>query len=448
MRSVRLSHLCALLFVALTTVAIAAPVSDQAAINALEATQTGFRLVHTKVAPSVVFITSQMVEQGRASGSGVIIDPAGIVLTNRHVVDNATKLTVQLANSDKLLPAEVVQMDEQTDLAIVRITEKGTYPAATLGDASKVQVGDWGIAFGAPFRLSQTMTVGVISATGRKLRAPGDQYTYRDLLQTDASINPGNSGGPLVNLNGEVIGVNFMIFSPGDTAGSVGIGFAIPINDETKQIIRTLSAGRAYERGRLGIVVKNLDNVMRESYKVPEGGILVDSVVAGQAGDKAGLQAEDVILSVDNTKITDVDQFIALIQRTTPGTKVTLTLMRDGKEVKVPVTVGTATPTTTANVVNERKLGMSVMAVTPEVARQYGLPVTSGVVVTIVAPGSPAAEAGFEPGDVIQRVGKDEVSTPDEFWQALAKNMTESKVGALLRVRRGQFGTTLGLPKL
>ena len=209
----------------------------------------------------------------QATGSGVIIRKDGIILTNSHVVENATKVTVQLSGSDEKLAAEVVQTDPRTDLAIVRITEKGehNFPAATLGDAKAVRVGDWAIAFGSPFHLATTMTVGVISATGRQLNSPDDSNHFSDLLQTDASINPGNSGGPLCNIRGEVVGINFMIYSPGSSAGSVGIGFAIPINDYTRQIIDTLETGHPVVRGRLGIAVRNLDATMRDHYGVATG---------------------------------------------------------------------------------------------------------------------------------------------------------------------------------
>ncbi|HEY3416824.1 MAG TPA: trypsin-like peptidase domain-containing protein, partial [Armatimonadota bacterium] len=346
------------LLLALAMVPSAAAVSAQDGIAALEATQAGFRAIHDKVLPAVVSITSRMEVQSSvdpydymfgsprrgsgpqyesASGSGVIIRPEGIILTNSHVVQNAVKVTVTLANSDKALPAEVVKTDPRTDLAIVKITEKGTYPVAKLGDASTVKVGDWAIAFGNPFRLSSTMTVGVISATGRRLPGPsGDMNSYHGLLQTDASINPGNSGGPLSNIYGEVIGINFMIFSPGDSAGSVGIGFAIPIDTDSKRVIDTLVAGRAVERGRLGVYVKDLDAPMREAYGVADGGVLVDSVVPGLAADKAGVKAEDVITAVGQTKVTDSNQFVMLIEQTQPGSKVNLTIIRNKKEIKVP----------------------------------------------------------------------------------------------------------------
>ena len=437
----------------------------------LASSQAEFRAIHDHVAPAVVSITSRMEETrpadqpdlfdmffGRvqtsprvtqASGSGVIIRNDGIVLTNSHVVSNATKVTVTLANTEKALPAEVLQTDPRTDLAIVRITQPGPYPTATLGDGSKVHVGDWAIAFGSPFRLATTMTVGVISATGRQLRGPDEDYTYRDLLQTDASINPGNSGGPLVNIYGDVIGINFMIFSPGDSAGSVGIGFAIPINDYTHAIINTLASGHAVVRGQLGINVKNLDDAMKQQYEVPNGGILVDHVAPNMAGAKSGIKDEDVITTYNGTRVTDIDQFVRLVELTPPDTQVPVGIIRNKKPMTLTVTVGSAAPVKTAqNTVTEQKAGLTVTTLTPDIAEHYHLPMIPGVLVTNVAVGSPAQDAGMRPGDIIVRVGGDDVKTADEFWGLLSKGYAGSKVGVTLRVQRGDEATTLTLPPL
>ncbi len=438
------------------------------AASGLEATQEAFRQIHQKVMPAVVSINSSGVRTAdpgddlfnfffgtpsqprieRASGSGVIIRADGIVLTNSHVVANATKVTVTLSNSDKALPAEVVQSDPRTDLAIVRITEKGTYPTAVLGDGSTVRVGDWAIAFGSPFRLAASMTAGIISATGRKLPSPDSPYDYRDLLQTDASINPGNSGGPLVNINGEVVGINFMIFSPGSSAGSVGIGFAIPINDYTRRIIDTMASGKAVERGQLGVGIKNLDTAMRDQFGVKDGGVFVDQVMPGQAADRAGVKEEDVIISFAGQRITDVDQFIRLVELTAPGTKTTLVVVRDKKEVKLEVTIGAAATAATpakTTATDERKLGLTVMTLTEELVQRFRLTVIVGVLVAQVQPDSAAADAGLRRGDIILRVGTTEVRTRETFWTAVNDAFAKSDNGVLLRVRRGDANTTLTL---
>ncbi|HEY3379825.1 MAG TPA: trypsin-like peptidase domain-containing protein [Armatimonadota bacterium] len=449
---------------------------DTTAIPTLEATQAGFHMVQTKVAPAVVTIAStaqvrastsgnpfgdvpgmgaprqQRTQTVHVSGSGVIVRADGYVLTNSHVVQDSTQVTVQLAGSEKKLPAKVVQTDPRTDLAVVKITEKGTYPTATLGDAKTVQAGDWAIAFGSPYGLPSTMTVGVISATGRKLDGPVGDFNYYDLLQTDASINHGNSGGPLVNIRGEVIGINFMIFSPGEESGSIGIGFAIPINETTKKVVETLITGKAVERGLIGIQVDKLSDAMREQFGVPDGGVLIQDVIPGMAGEKAGLKEEDVITEFNGAKVTDRDQFVNMVQSTAPGSKVTMTVVRNKKPMQVTVTIGTdATKAATANdapPLDEQKVGLAVMAITPEFAKNYNLPVTSGVIVTGVDPDGPAAGIGLQRGDIILRVGGDPVNTVAEFWKTLAKKMALSKLGVLLRVRSGDHQMTLTLPPL
>ncbi|HEX2951738.1 MAG TPA: trypsin-like peptidase domain-containing protein [Armatimonadota bacterium] len=455
--------------VCVMTVPALSAVSDHDAVAALEATQAGFHLVQSKVAPAVVTISSvtqtsssdtdpfglselfgmpQRQLTRRVSGSGVVIRPEGIILTNSHVVQGATKVTVQFSGSDKKLPAKVVQTDQRTDLAIVRITDKGTYPTAPLGDAKTVQVGDWAIAFGSPYGLQSTMTVGIISATGRKIEGPSGDFSFYDLIQTDASINHGNSGGPLVNIRGEVVGINFMIYSPGDDSGSIGIGFAIPINNSTKRIIDTLITGHAVERGRIGIAIDSLDDAMREQFGVRDGGVLIQNVLPGSAGDKAGLKAEDVITELNGVKITDTDQFIGLVEQIAPGTKVPVTVVR-GKTVQhLTIVMGAESQSRTANAdgFDAQKFGMSVMTLTPEIARRLNMPVNNGVLVTAVAQDSPAGDAGLGRGDVILRVGTTPVKTEDEFWTELSKAVVGAKYGVLLRIQSGDRSMTITLP--
>jgi len=477
--TLRVNYLIPLLLCLMTIPACAAA-PDADAINTLTSMQNGFRAVHGKVSPSVVSIISQITEETpimqnpfpfffnnplpnmqlpniqrrvQAMGSGVIIRKDGYVLTNSHVVNNATKVTVQLSGSKDTLAAEVVQTDPHSDLAIVKITEKGehNFPVATLGDAKSVQVGDWAIAFGSPYslNLATTMTVGVISATGRQLNSPDDQNRFSDLLQTDASINPGNSGGPLCNIRGEVIGINFMIYSPGSnmgSAGSVGIGFAIPINENTRQIIDTLVTGHPVVRGRLGILVRNLDATMRDHYGVATGGILVDNVMSGQAADKAGIKDEDIIIEYNKMKVTDSEQFVQLVEHTAPGTKVPVIIIRNKQEQHINVTVGEAPSETQRAAIDQSKVGLKVTTLTREISAQYRLPMMKGVVITQVDQGGPADETGLQPGDIIIRVGDELVTTENEFWTALGKAMAVEKHGVLLRIQRGNIATTLSMP--
>ncbi len=465
-----------IVMLAMLVTSVFAEVSEKDALEVMEATQTGLRNIHNKVSPAVVSITTQIKtkpqsadpfenffnpfgiapqqnQQPRiqvASGSGVIIQPEGIVLTNRHVVQDATKVTVQLNGSDKQLAAEVIQTDSRTDLAIVKITEKGIYPTAKLGDASKVQPGDWSIAFGSPFRLYSTMTVGHISAIGRKLSAPSDDFNFRDLLQTDAAINPGNSGGPLVNINSEIIGINFMIYSPnGDVGGNVGIGFAIPINASTKNIINSLVTGKQFERGRMGIMIKDLDDASKEAYGATSG-IFVDSVVPGQAADKAGLKAEDIITAFGDTKITDSDQFVGIVEQTTPGTKVTISYIRNRKEEKLTATVGSLTTTEAKAKINSENLGLTVKTITAEIAKRFQLTEGNGVIISTVEPGTPADDGGLRPGDVILRIGVGEkakqVADENEFWSAINDAMATAKKGVIVLIKRGAFVMTRSIP--
>jgi len=421
----------------------------------LQATQAGFHAIQAQVAPAVVTIVSSL-RGGQATGSGVIIKPEGIILTNRHVVDGATKVTVQLNNQTTQLAAKVIQTDEKTDLAIVKISEKGTYPTAQLGDAKTVEVGHFAIAFGSPLGLPSTMTVGVISATGRKLEGPVGDFNYYDLLQTDAAINHGNSGGPLVNIYGQIIGINFMIFSGGETGGNIGIGFAIPINDYTKKVIDTLIAGKIFARGLIGIQVDSLSPAMRDTYGVPTGGILVQAVMAGGAGEKAGVKVEDVITDFNGVTVTDPDQFVKMVQGTTPGTKLQIIVVREKKSITLDLTLGSDKNTDMitggwpgdAPVLNKALVGISVITLTPAIAHGYDLAATSGVLVTDVADGSPAADAGLAPGDVIQRVDKTDVSSTQEFWATLSKQMATSKFGVLLHIMRGDKPRIITLAKI
>ena len=443
-------------FFALSAQAVAAPPDGDNGLAVLQSTQAGFHAIQAKVAPAVVTIVSTM-PGGQATGSGVIIRPEGIILTNRHVIDNATKVTVLMNNQTTPMAAQVVQSDQKTDLAIVKITDKGIYPPAELGDAKNVQVGDWAIAFGSPYDLRSSMTLGIISATGRKLEGPESDFYYYNMLQTDAAINHGNSGGPLVNIAGEVIGINSMIYSPGgENSGNIGLGFAIPINDYTKKVIDTLVTGKTFARGLIGIQVDSLSDAMRDEYAVPTGGILVQNVVPGGAGEKAGLKVEDVITAFNGVPVTDPDQFVNMVQGTAPGTKVPLTVMREKKPMTIDVTLGSdKAPDVVvgswpgdAPALNTTQVGLSVQTLTPAMAHGYELTATAGVLVTEVAAGTPAAEAGLAPGDVIQRIGKTDVTTVQEFWAALSKQMAASTHGVLLHIARGEQSRIVTLQKI
>ena len=264
----------------------------------------------------------------RSGGSGVIVDKEGYILTNYHVIEEADKVKIRL-NDGREFAATVKGQDPKTDLAVLHIKAKDL-PVATLGDSDKLEVGEWAIAIGSPFGLEHTVTVGVISAKGRSGLGTG---TYEDFIQTDASINPGNSGGPLININGEMIGINAMIIQPG-----TGIGFAIPIN-MAKQILNDLIKTGKVVRPWLGISVQDLTPEIAEHFKLKEKeGTLVGQVYQGTDAEKAGLASGDIIISVDDKPIKNVGELVKEIQKRKVGQKVKLNIIREGKPLTIEVT--------------------------------------------------------------------------------------------------------------
>jgi Do/DeqQ family serine protease len=264
----------------------------------------------------------------RSGGSGVIVDKEGYILTNNHVIEGADKVKVRL-NDGREFTATVKGQDSRTDLAVLHMKSKDL-PVATLGDSDKLEVGEWAIAIGSPFGLEHTVTVGVVSAKGRSGFGTG---TYEDFVQTDASINPGNSGGPLINIDGEVIGINAMIIQPG-----TGIGFAIPIN-MAKQILNDLIKTGKVVRPWLGISIQDLTPEIAEHFKVKEKeGVLVGQVYAGTGAEKAGLASGDIIMSVDDKPVKNVGELVKEIQKKKVGEKVKLNIIREGKPLSIEVT--------------------------------------------------------------------------------------------------------------
>jgi Do/DeqQ family serine protease len=380
-------------------------------------------------------------------GSGVIIDPQGYILTNQHVVRGATRITVTLNDGDKY-PAQALGTDSRTDLAVVKIEPKGPVPAAVLGDSSKAQVGYWAIAIGNPFGFEASVTVGVISAKGRTLpnpESPGGPF--RDLLQTDAAINRGNSGGPLVDIRGQVIGVNQQIVTGGPSGGSIGLGFAIPINARTKEIIETLRESKAVVRGRLGVWLKPVSAAVAKVYGVKEG-VLVDWVAENSPA--AGIiELDDILTEYAGQKVTSSDELVSRVEQTAPGTEVPIRLVRDGKPLTVTVKIGALTEEAaapTARPTEAGPLGLTVESITDRWARQYSLPVTTGVVVTTVDSTGDGARAGFRPGDVIIRINRQDIANLAEYRRVVS----ELKAGeaVVIRVQRGDQSTVLEIDSL
>jgi len=397
--------------------------------------------------PSATPRPRRQVETQTSLGSGVIVDPKGFIVTNVHVVKGADRITVTLSNGDEY-KGKVVGTDPLTDLAVIKVDAGKPLPAATLGDADQAKVGSWAIAIGSPFGLEQSVTAGVISAKGRSLRAgsrPGQPF--RNLLQTDAAINQGNSGGPLINIRGEVIGINQAIYTP--TGGNIGIGFAISINADTKRIINLLRQGETPQRGMLGVSVTGLSPAMQDLYKTKEGAY-VNEVTPGSAAEKAGIKAEDVIVKYGDTRVAKADDLVAAVQRTAPGTKVSVTVLREGKPLVFEVTVGKLTdgaePQAEPKEEETSKLGLTVQPLTDALAQKYGLEATKGVVVTGVAPDGDGARAGVQEGDLLLKINHVTINTMEDYRAATA---TLKKGGsAVIRVLRDGHPVTLSVEDL
>jgi len=364
----------------------------------------------------------------RSGGSGVIVDKEGYILTNNHVVEGADKIKVRL-NDGREFTAILKGQDSRTDLAVLYIKAKDL-PVATLGDSDKLEVGEWAIAIGSPFGLEHTVTVGVISAKGRSGLGTG---TYEDFIQTDASINPGNSGGPLINIDGEVVGINAMIIQPG-----TGIGFAIPIN-MAKQILNDLIKQGKVVRPWLGISVQDLTPEMAEQFQVKEKeGILVAQVHQGTGAEKAGLVSGDIIKSVDDKTIKNTSELIKEIQKKKVGQKVKLGLVRDGKPTTLEVTTSAMPdkPEAIKEKEIEEKLGARVQELTPQLTARYRISseIKRGVVVISVDDGSPADELGLQEGDVILEINRKKIETIKDFEKAI-KDINLEK-GIVFRLHR------------
>lgn len=354
----------------------------------------------------------------RSLGSGVIVSPDGYILTNDHVISGATEIVVSLADKREF-KAKVVGTDPKTDIAVLKVDEKNL-PTLPLGDSSKVEVGDIVLAMGNPFGVGQTVTMGIVSATGRG--GLGIE-TYEDFIQTDAAINPGNSGGPLVNLRAEVIGINTAIIARG-SGGFQGIGFAVPSNMARDVMRQLIEKGRVI-RGWLGVTIQPVTSAVAKAMNLKEPrGALVADVERDSPADKAGLRTGDVIIAVNGKKIEDSRDLQLTIAGMSPGTTVTLSVIREGKELTLKATLGEFPEERQRAGLRPQEgresLGLEVQDLTPSIARQLGLPPnTFGVVVTAVVPGSPADEAGLRRGDVIQEVNRQPVQNEAAFWRAV-----------------------------
>jgi serine protease Do len=348
----------------------------------------------------------------RSLGSGVIIDSSGIALTNAHVVEKATEIEVITLDGGKH-KAKSIGVDKKTDLAVLKLDDgRGKFAFARLGDSDRMQVGDWVIAVGSPFGLQATVTAGIISAKARQI----GQGPFDDFLQTDAAINPGNSGGPLVNMQGEVVGINTAI-----VAGGSGIGFAIPSN-MARKIYTELSTKGRVSRGWLGVSIQPLTSDLANSFGAKDTkGVLISDVMPDSPAGKAGLKPGDVLLEFEGKRTevpSDLQRAVALA---TPGQDSKVKVWRDGSERTLDVKIGEAPDEREAQQRGGARgstptlLGMEVRPITPEVARQLNLKTSEGVIVARVDEGSPAAEAGIQRGDVIREINRQKIRTTGDY---------------------------------
>ena len=402
-----------------------------------------FARIAEKVNPSVVNITCSETQTQTADtkdseqdkgadedtrygiGSGVIIDPQGYILTNNHVVEEASKIEVKLSNNQEFV-ARLIGGDRETDLALIKVDPKEPLPVARMGDSDQLKPGQWVMAIGNPFVYDHTVTVGVISALNRRLGAT----IFDNFIQTDAAINFGNSGGPLLNLKGEVIGINTLISSQG-----TGIGFSIPIN-MVKEILPQLKAKGKVSRGFLGLVPQDITPELQKSMGLADTkGIIVSSVQKGSPADLSGLKRYDVVLEVDGKKVDSEDQFRRLIAEAGPGKKVVMKVQRESEIITIAAQLterDTSVPATeppATDPKNPNKIGLQVVDLSAEARLQYGIPQElGGVLVTAVKPGEAADLASLRKGDVIVELNRQAIANASAF----EKKVVSTKAGDML----------------
>ncbi len=383
--------------------------------------------------------------RAQSQGSGFIIDASGIIVTNNHVVDGADEINVVL-HDNTILKAELVGVDQRTDLAVLRVKSDKPLPVVPFGDSDKAEVGDWVLAIGNPLGFGGSVTSGIVSARGRNINAG----PYDDFIQTDAAINRGNSGGPLFNMAGEVIGINTAIVSP--SGGSIGIGFSIPSN-LAKNIVAQLRDGGRVRRGWIGVNIQQVNEEIAESLSLPGGarGALVARAEENGPAAKAGIQNGDVILRFNSQDVREMRTLPRIVAETPVGTEVPVTVWRGGREHELKMTVAELPADQTASQDNAPQqarpgatlelsgMGLRVSPINPEVKERFSLRDDArGVVVTEVTPGSNAAERGISAGDLILEVQQQRVATPQEVQQQLERLRKQGRATALFLVESGQ----------
>ena len=389
----------------------------------------------------------------RSLGSGVIVDPKGYIVTNRHVVNKADRIRVKLKDDPLGSPgheAKVVGVDEESDLAVIKIDAGKPLPTAKLGNSDGAEVGDWVLAVGSPFGLENTVTAGIISAKGRSSIVPNRQF--QSFIQTDAAINPGNSGGPLVDMAGEVVGINTAILTGGQ--GYEGVGFALPSNLVAKVYNDLIGPEHKVSRGSIGVEFQAQPNPAVARVYGGGGGVTLSNVISGSPAAAAGLKVGDTITSIDGKTITSGDELVNEISGRKPGTKASLGFVRNGKKDSTTVTIGSRSKLFGSRLgledesgeqaePQESKLGVTVDTVTPDMAQRLELPSSKGVVVTDVKPGSFADDIQLSRGDIILEVNKQPVNTADDFNRIVSQYKSGQDVVFLVRpARAGRNGGT------
>jgi len=379
----------------------------------------------------------------RSLGSGVIVDSKGYIVTNRHVVEKADRIRVRFEDDPPGVQhdAKVIGTDQETDLAVIKVNVDRTLPAAKLGNSDSMQVGDWVLAVGSPFGLSETVTAGIVSAKGRDI-VPGRQF--QTFIQTDAAINPGNSGGPLVNMNGEVIGINTAILS--ETNAYAGVGFALPSKTVVDVYNQLTGPEHRVTRGSIGITFDAVENPAIMRVYGAGSGVTVSSVVAGSPADQAGLKVGDTITLIDGKKVAKGTELVSDIASRKPGSKVTLGFLRNGKTQETAVTIADRAKLFAARLGDEQengdestpkqsKFGVTVRKVTPEMADRLDMPAGKGVIVQDVKLGSFAEDVNLGRGDIVLEVNKQPVNSEEEFARIESSLKSGQDVVFLVRSR-------------
>ncbi|MGC1650257.1 MAG: Do family serine endopeptidase [Candidatus Sulfotelmatobacter sp.] len=379
----------------------------------------------------------------RSLGSGVIVDPKGYIVTNRHVVEKADRIRVRFQDDPPGVQhdAKVIGADQETDLAVIKVDIDRVLPSAKMGNSDSMQVGDWVLAVGSPFGLSETVTAGIVSAKGRDI-VPGRQF--QTFIQTDAAINPGNSGGPLVNMNGEVIGINTAILS--ETNAYAGVGFALPSKTVVEVYNQLTGPEHKVSRGSIGIMFDAVENPAIARVYGSGSGVTVSSVVPGSPADQAGLKVGDTITSVDGKKVTKGSELVADIASRKPGSKASVSFLRNGKTQETSVIIADRAKLFAARLGDDQenddestpkqsKFGVTVRKVTPEMADRLDMPSGKGVIVQDVKPRSFAEDVNLGRGDIILEVNKQPVNSEEDFAKVESSLKSGQDVVFLVRSR-------------